>query len=703
MKRTITIFTIVLFTLLLLFSCKAEESTATLRVNIDRGKRTISPSASQLNIQTFSIYTTGPDGKSGIQKTIYSDSTTIEGLKIGEWTIRVEGKNNEGTVLATGENKIMLSTANNVVEVSLTELYGKGNLDISFKWDNKRITGTKLTASLKPQSGENTIDISDKLIKDSDYTYSLQMQGLNAGSYVMTGSLYSNNEKVGGFTEAIRISNGVTTSGTISLGLDKIINTDIGFSNLTSVPIECKIEGITSLLPSRENLNASLKITTNNISESSLNSEWFLDGVSVGEGRTVSIKPEPGDHRLDVVVSTEHSGSVGSASVTFTAANLFKGLPYRLNIYKGDDNLMLSGKTVVRIVPDGDALKTNNIMVISRDKKYLQTLIMGENSYRISQSQSLTDPSWGYKYEVADVVFEGTPRNGTVNAALICDGPQITTYQFNTNSVLLNNRSIVTTGASSTQASTVTNYGYGAYLSESKYLMTHGYNPEVFSHGFLILNTVAGETSGDWTNYVVYNLNSFPNKKVSGTVYAGQCSFTETNGKDRVVFAVGSGIIHLKADLKPDTSSPGKMKTVLSNMGIENVGGTISGVAAVGGDYALVLVKPTPRSSEIRVYGWPTKGYYLENKSTYGRVDMNYKLLKYSPATDILYTLDENTNQLVALTFNPATLSFSTVGAVTLPDVNYSRMDISDDGTMIVLYDDLNADRIAVLNVKVTN
>lgn len=686
---------------LALLSCKAGESTTSLRVNIDRGKRTISPTASQLNIQTFVIYTTGPDGKSGIQKTVYSDSTTLEGLKIGEWTIRVEGKNTEGTIIATGENKIMLSSANNLVEVSLTDLYGKGNLDLEFRWDNKRITNTKLEASMKAQGSDEVIALSDKLIKDSDYTYSLQMSSLDSGSYVMTGSLYSENTKVGGFTEAIRISNGVTTKGVISLGLDKIINTEVGFSNLTSVPIECKIEGITELIPSREAINATVKITTSNITDSSLKCEWYLDGVSVGSGRTISITPEPGDHRLDVVVSTEHNGSLGSDAITFTAANLFKGLPYRLNTYKSDDNLMLSGRTLVKIVPDNNKSKINSIMIISRDRKYLQTLLMSESGYKISQSQSLTDSSWNYKYEVNDVVFYGEPLKGTLNATVLCNGPLIATYQYNTSSALLNNKAIVSIGAQATSTGTITNFGYGAYLSESKFIFTHGYNPDTYSQGILTLNAHAGESSGDWSKYVNYNLNTYPNAKLNGVPYSGGSTLAATNGTNSALTAIGRGLLHAYTYLK--TSSDGSTRTVLVMNGIEDAGGEISGLAVAGDVYLLALVKPSSSTSEIQVYKYDRANYKLEKVTAFSNSGSNYKLLASTSTTGYLYTLDEENKQIVALSFNQATQSFSIVGAVTIPDAKYNAMDISDDGTMLVLYDKNSADRITVLNVKVTD
>ncbi len=685
---------------LALLSCKAGESTTSLRVNIDRGKRTISPTASQLNIQTFVIYTTGPDGKSGIQKTVYSDSTTLEGLKIGEWTIRVEGKNNDGTIIATGENKIMLSAANNLIEVSLTDLYGKGNLDLEFRWDNNRITNTKLEASMKAQGSDEVIMLTDKLIKNSDYTYSLQMSSLDAGSYVMTGSLYSDSTKVGGFTEAIRISNGVTTKGTISLGLDKIINTEVGFSNLTSVPIECKIEGITELIPSRESINATVKITTSNITDTSLSCEWYLDGVSIGSGRTITLKPEPGDHRLDVVVATEHNGSLGSDAITFTAANLFKGLPYRLNTYKGDDNLMLSGRTLVKIVPDNDKTKTNNIMLLSRDRKYLQTLLMSETSYKISQSQALTDSSWNYKYEVKDVVFYGEPQRGTLNATLLCDGPLIATYQYNTNSALLNNKALVSIGAQATSVSTITNFGYAAYLADSKYIFTHGYNPDTYAQGVLLLNSAAGLSSGDWSNYVAYNLNSYSNAKMYGVSYDGGNILTATNGTTVAATAIGQGFIILYSYLK---EADGSTRTVNRFAGVADTGGDISGLAVIGENYILALVKLSSSTSEIQVYKFDRSSYAVEKVAAFANSGSNYKLLAYSSSTGYLYTLDAENKQIVTLSFNQATQSFSIVGAVTIPDSNYNAIDISDDGTMLVLYDKNSANRITVLNVKVTD
>lgn len=685
-------------------SCKSAQETTSLRVNIDRGKRTISPSASQLNIQTFVVHPIGPDGNSGTIKTVYTDSTTIEGLKLGEWTIRVEGKNNDGTVIAVGENKIMLSPVNNTVEVVLSELFGKGNLDLSFKWDSNRISDTSMTASLTPQDkNEDVIDISSYLIKDSDYTYSMFMTDLKAGSYVLTGSLYSNGEKVGGFTEAIRISNGATTKGTVSFGLDKIINSDVGFSNITSVPIECRIEGITDLIPSKTSINASVKITTGNIKESEVKAEWFLDGAKQGTGRTLSFTPEPGDHRLDVIVSTDHSGSVGSASVTFTAATLQKGLPYRMMTYKSDDKLRLGGRTFIRIVPDQDLNKINSLVVVTNDRKYLQTLIMGETSYTISQMQNLSDSNWGYTEELKDITFSGNPASGTLKATLLFDGPAISLHQFTTNGAVLSNRKIATQGAlsytsGSGDVRSLTRYGYGSVHSETNCVLCAAYNPEGHNFGYALLSTNAGDANGDWSKFVLRSVCTNSNATMQSVKYAGENLINVSDGKSVSMAVHGNGFYLLRTHIR-DSGTTG-----IYLAGIPDVGGTISGCAVVAPEYFAILVKPTSNTSEIQIYHWNLSSSKAEKVATYSNSGARYKLLRNCPDTGFIYTIDESTKQLIVLTFSASGSypTFTVSGSITLPDTDYDSMEISDDGSMMVLYNRTDTSRFTVLSIKAT-
>ena len=44
--------------------------------------------------------------------------------------------------------------------------------------------------------------------------------------------------------------------------------------------------------------------------------------------------------------------------------------------------------------------------------------------------------------------------------------------------------------------------------------------------------------------------------------------------------------------------------------------------------------------------------------------------------------------------------SFTQTGCIALPDTDYDSMEISDDGSMIVLYSKEETDRFTVLNVR---
>jgi len=127
------------------------------------------------------------------------------------------------------------------------------------------------------------------------------------------------NEDLAGATEAIRIIENTTSSGTINLSLG-LITSEFKILNSTGSPILGHITSIpqdeTSTL-----LTFVPQELPNNISLDKLEYQWYKQGKPLLDETSSSccIFPTFGIQRYDVIVSTKQIGSIGGASITVTS------------------------------------------------------------------------------------------------------------------------------------------------------------------------------------------------------------------------------------------------------------------------------------------------------------------------------------------------------------------------------------------------
>lgn len=378
MKKIIKFFSLVLLSLLCILGCHTETVNTTLRIEMDRGTRTISPDLSHMEVISYRIILTDPYGSAMSEKLTYHSYCTFEKLYPGKWKAEVYGQNTAGTDIAFGEKEIELADGPNSTTINVDKLIGKGSAKIEIKWDPDKISSPTLKLFLAKQ-GEQETEITAPAADRVKGSAELVLNGLDSGSYMLRGELYSGLALYGGFAEAIRITNKITSEGIIvvsSKAEEPSSSGKITFSDMTSIPLDGEILGVNQLLPVDEKFTATLSILTKNVSTEDVLTNWYLDGKRIGSGLSISVNTdEKGIHRLDAIFSTEAQGSSGSAYALFNATDTVKtGMPYQMSTLSSTGEFTLGDDALIRFLPNGKLIVANN------DLKTIYVLTIGEGS-----------------------------------------------------------------------------------------------------------------------------------------------------------------------------------------------------------------------------------------------------------------------------------------------------------------------------------
>ncbi len=379
-KKYIVLMTIiVMFSLLIMVSCENESQLSNMRITLEKEvtSRTIVPVGVALDITSYRIEVIGPDSS---MKTFNTRRSTfvLENIPIGRYNIKAYGLNDNNTALVQGSCEFDLNKTNTSATVVLQELIGSGNLSLTYTWPSGRVQRPSLTVSLSAQDFEFS---STPAVSMNNSSASFTESGLKAGSYIVSASLYEGSTKIAGISEAIRIVDKKTTTGTIEFNLDNAVETvgSLTISNKAGIPVSCTIEGITAgdTIPAQEAVEVYLDTST--LAEDELTIYWYLDGAKIGEGKVLNFTPAPGQHRLDVIAKTRMLASTGSTTIEFEA-----GIEGEIGepIIAGT-SLTGGGRQRVLFTPDGrvlissDASKKLSVYSIIRN-----TLVKeGETSY----------------------------------------------------------------------------------------------------------------------------------------------------------------------------------------------------------------------------------------------------------------------------------------------------------------------------------
>ncbi len=264
-----------------------------------------------MTLTTFDVFGSGPGEAMFEEADILHSSVFQLSLVPGLWEIYVDGKNEDGVVIGTGESTIQLESGMVMNEtIHVVPMEGRGFLTITISWPDSVLADPAVSGELTPVGSSAQ---SMTLTPDPDGLSATYQDSLGSGYYTITMQLTDAGEHVWGTTEAARVMSGYTSSR--SYQLQEVVNrSGYGFEMVDDLqnPIDITLSGmIENLLPGEEMTVAAYT------SEPVDTYQWYLQGEPITDATTDSItlgsNLDAGVYWLDVLVQ---SGVVLSSEQT---------------------------------------------------------------------------------------------------------------------------------------------------------------------------------------------------------------------------------------------------------------------------------------------------------------------------------------------------------------------------------------------------
>ncbi|MBQ2050126.1 MAG: hypothetical protein II493_06990, partial [Spirochaetales bacterium] len=359
MKTTAALILVVLTAVLA--SCSENPGTTTMKLilstDAESTSRTLVPADSSLmDVTKYTITGTGPNGKT-FTKSTDSSSVSIEGLVIGPWTVRAKGLNREGTELVSGSTTFNLTASAAAQTIVLNSLVGTGTFSFVLDWSLCDVLSPTLDAYLTgPDMDADEVPLFVDL--NTGTKKATISETLAAGSYKIRVILKDGGQQVAGLVEAVRISNGTSTSGSHTFHFSELGPAVLTYLvDATGTPIKgsLSVSGNPETFLDGEDYTYVFSFTEpDKVSTEGLSIDWYYDGNKVGEtapitktGSTVTLTAANGVHRVDAVVYNKLRGSTGSAAYSFTVVP--DGQPGEMALLNPDAgrSLSLSASSIV--------------------------------------------------------------------------------------------------------------------------------------------------------------------------------------------------------------------------------------------------------------------------------------------------------------------------------------------------------------------
>lgn len=196
-----------------------QQRTGALHISLQKtnGSRTIVPEIPNTNyylIKSYVIRGEGPEGVSFENTYDLTESINIKELRVGKWIIYVDGKNENGKLIASGRHEVVVE-ADKIATCSilLSPVGGRGRLDLKIEW-NDQLVVDEIESTLQSSNGSE--QVLNFTVSGTMATYQGDVDG---GYYLLTiKAKYQGILAVSPRIESIQIADGLTTSGTIRLG-----------------------------------------------------------------------------------------------------------------------------------------------------------------------------------------------------------------------------------------------------------------------------------------------------------------------------------------------------------------------------------------------------------------------------------------------------------------------------------------------------
>ena len=401
MKATNALILIIV-SIAFLASCSENPGTTTMRLilstDVESGSRTLLPAdSSLLDVTKYTITGTGPNGRT-FTKNTDDNSVSIEGLVIGTWSVFVKGLNREGTELVSGSSTFNLTATSGPQTVVLNTLVGTGTFSFVLDWSlcdvlnpemEVYLTGPDMDSDEVPLLVEMNVGAKRATVSET----------LAAGSYKVRAILKDGTQQVAGLVEAVRISNGTSTTGTHTFHFSELGPTVLTyFTDATGTPIKGTLSasGNPETFVSDEQYTFVFSFTeADKVDTDGLSIDWYFDGNKIGDtvpitrtGSTVDITPSHGVHRVDAVVYNKLRGSTGSAAYTFTVVP--NGQTGEMALLNADAGSAVNPDASTIISP----LPGNMFLVATPDSARMYVCSVSSGSLQVLKTYDASNFAW---------------------------------------------------------------------------------------------------------------------------------------------------------------------------------------------------------------------------------------------------------------------------------------------------------------------
>ena len=360
----------ILISVIIISSCSLiDQNNGALEISVVDGlsAQTLLPAIS-MDIAAYDIYGSGPDGESFEELDYTNQSLTVPSLAFGSWTVTINGKNADGTIIGTGFGTTVVHTNDtSTVSVTVIPLSGIGTLDVTVNWNAEDTDIPSIDSELLAPSGASR--------SLTPFTISGENQGTSVTDDVETGyhtliiKLQDNLALTMGAVEVVRIVKEETTSGAFDFyEINKPGGTiQVNIEPEMDDPLEVSMSGAVAELAVGESMTVSASVTD---PPSGVLYVWYINGESQDTGDTYVVNGvEEGVYRLDVTAFTADGTRAGSASHEFhvieevsTGAKMYWSESQRIKRANVD------GSEIEELVNTGPSAGSNGLFHIAVDK-----------------------------------------------------------------------------------------------------------------------------------------------------------------------------------------------------------------------------------------------------------------------------------------------------------------------------------------------
>lgn len=293
--------------------------------------RTVSSDSEHILITKYKFTLSGAQDYSETFEKNSSGKYLIEGVKPGNYTVKVDGLTASGSVISTASATVFLergaSETTKSFSITLSTLTGKQKASVVYKWTPSSYqSAPTLQLEIKNQKGETITVEASELQNDASAGKATLVKEFDAGSYIFIAKLISGSTVYIGHTEVFRFTN---SSSMLSTEIDLTAGGSVTSESIVTEKIAAPITAVinNNRPGGQAAVDFTLTITSkpDGVNDSDIKVVWYNEERCYGgttpitADKQCSFIPITGTSRITAVFWCDDiPGSMGSVSTDIT-------------------------------------------------------------------------------------------------------------------------------------------------------------------------------------------------------------------------------------------------------------------------------------------------------------------------------------------------------------------------------------------------